>query len=292
MKRIITLFLTFILMCGTTLVCTANSGQVRVTVDGNEIVFPDAQPYIDARERTLVPIRFVSEAMGAEVSWDNDTRTVGIVKDRDEVSYTIGEFRAYLNGQLMSFDSYGIIKEDRTMVPLRFISELLACRVEWDESTETVAITTPSEAKAFPEPEITVHYPESEYDRRLFWITLDNYRDFERHCPHYEFRIEFESPTEFNEFEQDEGAINGWQKYSRDRFVKLTLTGNTVFSVSRAFYTTRDKMSSFKPCEGQELKFKLTVLRKCSGEMREYEYTECMKLPYPLINVEEDRHEE
>ncbi len=288
MKKILTLVLALVLICTQIIVCTADSGDVKVTLDGNEILFPDAQPYIDARERTLVPIRFVSEAMGAEVSWDNDTRTVGIVKERDEVSYTIGEFKAYLNGQIMSFDSYGIIKEDRTFVPLRFISELLACTVDWAEETKTVIITSPAEVTEFPEPELTVHYPESEYDRRLFWITIDNYRDYERHCPNYEFRIEFESPNEFNEFEQDEGAINGWQKYSRDRFVKLTLTGNTVLSVSRAFYSTRDNMRSFKPEDGQEIRFKLTVLRKCSGEMREYEYTENMKLPYPLIDVEED----
>ncbi len=286
MKRILCLILCLATVFSMTTVCMAETEKVTVTLDGNEITFPDAQPFIDSRARTLVPIRFVSEAMGAEVLWDNNTQTVTILKDKDTINYTINEFKAYLNGQLMSFDSCGILKEDRTFVPLRFISELLACKVDWVEDTKTVVITSPSEVVAFPEPELTVHYPESESDRRLFWITIDNYRDYERHCPNYEFKIEFEDPEEFNEFEQDEGAINGWQKYSRSQFVKLTLTGNTVYSVSRAFYSTRDNKKTFKPKDGQEMHFKLTVLRKCSGEIREYEFTENLKLPYPLIKVE------
>ena len=42
-------------------------------------------------------------------------------------------------------------------------------------------------------------------------------------------------------------------------------------------------METFKPKDGDELSFKLTVLRKCSGEQKEYEYTETLKLPYALI---------
>ena len=36
----------------------------------------------------------------------------------------------------------------------------------------------------------TIHYPQSESDKRMFWITLDNYREFQRNCPYYEFQIE------------------------------------------------------------------------------------------------------
>ena len=71
------------------------SDKVTVTLDGNEIAFPDAQPFVDVRDRTLVPIRFVSEAMGAKVDWENDTQTAVIVKDNDTVRYTIGQPLAY-----------------------------------------------------------------------------------------------------------------------------------------------------------------------------------------------------
>lgn len=261
--------------------------QVTVKLDSSDIVFPDAQPFIDARNRTLVPIRFVSEAMNAVVEWENDTQTVLIQKDQDSIKYTIGEMKGYLNGEMRVFDTYGILKEDRTFVPLRFISEMLSCNVDWDETTNTVYIASPGETVKFPEPQITVHYPKSESDKRLFWITLDNYRDFERECPYYEFKIEFESPAEFNVFEQDEGAINGWQKYNRNEFVTLTNSGNTIVTVSRAFYTTRENAKNFTVADGDSLNFKLTVHRKCSNESREYSFGETLKLPYPLINTEE-----
>lgn len=195
--------------------------------------------------------------------------------------------KAYLNDEIRVFDTYGILKEDRTFVPLRFISEMLSCDVDWSDTTRTVTIVSPGAAVKFPEPVITVHYPESESDKRLFWITLDNYRDFERECPYYEFKIEFVTPEEFNTFEQDEGAINGWQKYNRNEFVTLTNTGNTIVTVSRAFYTTRENAKKFSIADGDELKFKLTVHRKCSNESKEYSFGENLKMPYSLIETEE-----
>lgn len=288
MKKLLSVILAVGMLLSIGIISFADTGEkVTVTLDGTEVFFPDAQPFIDTRDRTLVPIRFVSEAMGAIVDWENDTRTVIIKKDKDTIKYTIGDMKAYLNDEICVFDTYGILKEDRTFVPLRFISEMLSCDVDWSDTTRTVTIVSPGEAVRFPEPEITVHYPESESDKRLFWITLDNYRDFERECPNYEFKIEFVTPAEFNTFEQDEGAINGWQKYNRNEFVTLTNSGNTIVTVSRAFYTTRENAKVFTIADGDELNFKLTVHRKCSNESKEYSFGETLKMPYSLIETEE-----
>ena len=148
-------------------------------------------------------------------------------------------------------------------------------------------IKSDEENEKFPAPQITVHYPESQDDKRMFWITLDNYKDFERNCPYYEFKIEFTNPVEFNTYEQDEGAINGWQKYERTNFYPLTIGYNTILSVGRAFYTTRANKVTCVPKDGDKIEFRLTVLRKCSNETREYNFSETLKLPYPLIEVEE-----
>lgn len=287
MKRIVCIIMVLGIMLSMCTFVSAESGKVTVTLDGTEVMFPDAQPFVDARNRTLVPIRFVSEAMGAKVDWENDTRTVVIQKDEDVIRYTIGQPVAYRNGEMLTFDSYGIIKESRTLVPLRFIAEMLACDVEWEENTQTVVIKSAGYAEKFPEPEITVHFPKSRDDKRMFWITLDNYNDFQRNCPYYEFKIEFTNPSVFNTYEQDEGAINGWQEYSRTNFYPLTASYNTIVSVGRAFYSTRANKSVYVPEDGDKLEFKLTVLRKCSNETREYEFAETLKLPYPLDEVEE-----
>ena len=69
MKRIISIILGVVLLTSifSCIGVFAENGGVKVYLDENEVVFPDAKPFIDARERTLVPIRFVSEALGAKV---------------------------------------------------------------------------------------------------------------------------------------------------------------------------------------------------------------------------------
>lgn len=288
MKKLLSILLCLTLVMAIFVPVSAESGKVTVTLDGNEIAFPDAQPFVDARDRTLVPIRFVSEAMGAEVDWDGESYTAIIRKENNVIKYTIGESKAYINDEMIVFDTYGIVKEERTFVPLRYISELLYCDVEWDKDTWCVKITSPGVVEKFPDPEVKINFPESEWDKRLFWITLENSEDFDRECPNYEYKIEFLSPAEFNEFEQDEGAILGWSKYSRNEFKKLTVTNNTILSVSRAFYSTRDNMKKFKPADGMDITFKLTVLRKCSGEQREYTVKQKLEVPYPETEWEID----
>ena len=279
MKRKASILLMIVIL-STCMVVTAQS-DVRVTLDGNEILFPDAKPFIDERDRVLVPIRFVSEALGALVDWENESRTAVIKQDNDEIRYTVYQPMAYLNGEMMVMDTYGILEDNRTMVPIRFISELLGCRVEWQENTKTVVIFSPKDIVGFPQPEISVNYPESITDKRLLWITIDNYRDFER-SGDYEFKIEFINPSQFNTYEQDEGAINGWQKYSRCNFVSATNSYKTIFSITRAFYTTREDMKTYKPEDGDEITFRLTVRNKTNKETKEYIFAENLKLPFDI----------
>ena len=65
MKKTVIILLMVVMM----VVCMNVSAQtnVKVTLDGNEIYFPDVKPFIDERDRVLVPIRFVSETLGAMV---------------------------------------------------------------------------------------------------------------------------------------------------------------------------------------------------------------------------------
>ena len=279
MKKIVSILLMVVIIS----MCTNISAhmEVKVTLDGNEIYFPNAKPFVDERDRVLVPIRFVSEALGALVDWENESRTAVIKQGNDEIHYTVYQPMAYLNGEMMVMDTYGILKDERTLVPIRFISELLGCTVVWDENTSTVVITSPKDVLDFPEPEISVNYPKSPSDKRLLWIDIDNYRDYER-SGSYEFKIEFLNPTQFNTYEQDEGAINGWQKYSRCNFVSASNSYKTIYSITRAFYTTRDDMKTYKPNDGDEITFRLIVRNKVTKETREYAFTESLKLPYEI----------
>jgi hypothetical protein len=115
---------------------------LRVVVNGNRVNFPDAEPFIDDNGRTQVPVRFVSEALGAEVSWEGSTKTVTISQGDKEIKIVIGKKEYTINGEKNLMDTEALLKEDRTFVPVRFVSEGLGARVEWDSAVRTVYIDT------------------------------------------------------------------------------------------------------------------------------------------------------
>ena len=281
MKRILTLLLAVMMLAALPVsYVTANEApDITVTLDGNKIDFPDAKPYI-FKDRTLVPIRFISEAMKADVSWNGGEQEVTIVKGKDTIITHILSSRATLNGVLYTFDVPAMIKADRTFVPLRFVAEMLNCDVDWDENTYTVTITSPPEPVAGPEPDLTVHVPENPYEGKLFWITVDNIRDYSD-CDNYQFKIDFITPSEFNIYDENMGAILGWETHDRNQWHKIQYADDSVFSVSSRYYTTRENKTTLELKDGMTMEFTLSVKRLCSGEVKEYHYTETFKYPYP-----------
>ncbi|MFD1358996.1 stalk domain-containing protein [Fictibacillus halophilus] len=90
--------------------------------------------------RTLVHVRGVFDDLGAEVSWDNKTRSVIIKKDTDVIKLFIDSNKVYKNGKLLQIDVSAKIINDRTMIPLRFISESIGATVEWEPVTRNAFI--------------------------------------------------------------------------------------------------------------------------------------------------------
>ncbi len=115
---------------------------VSVVLDGKKIWFPDAQAYIDANQRTLVPVRFVAESLGAKVGWEGKSRTVPISRDGQDISLAIGSTTAIVNGKQIELDTQAVMTGGRTFVPLRFVSEVLGAEVKWEGKTVTVLIQT------------------------------------------------------------------------------------------------------------------------------------------------------
>lgn len=115
---------------------------LRVEVNGKRIWFPDAQPFLDKNQRVQVPIRFVSEALGAKVDWNGKTKLVTIALNPKVVKLTIGNKVFHVDGQNQQMDTSALEKGSRTFVPLRFVSQALGAKVVWDNAINTVEITT------------------------------------------------------------------------------------------------------------------------------------------------------
>lgn len=131
--------------------CTALAKDVNIVIDGEELNLDVAPQIIDGR--VMVPIRGVLENLGALVKWDDETQTVSARKSSKTVSLEIGSNDVTLDKgetnddgsaktETTQTDVAAQLVSDRTLVPLRVISEAMGYIVDWNDETYTVSITT------------------------------------------------------------------------------------------------------------------------------------------------------
>lgn len=128
------------MLSGMFTVVSASENNITVSIDGKNVAF-DVPPQL-INNRTMVPLRAIFEALGATVEWNNDTQTVISSKGNTIISLTINNPTMYVNGTKVSLDSPACLINGRTLVPVRAISEAFGTAVNWNGSTQTVAITT------------------------------------------------------------------------------------------------------------------------------------------------------
>ncbi len=117
-----------------------NTSDIEVIVDGKSIVF-DSPPYIDSNYRLMVPVRAITEAMGAVVDWNPHSQLVTIQKQGDIINFTIDNRTALVNGEPREMDTTAVISKSRTMVPVRYVGEYFNAVVHWEQTLKRVTIT-------------------------------------------------------------------------------------------------------------------------------------------------------
>lgn len=153
-------------------VSAANTSIVTVKVNGATIFMGDAPAFVSKENYTMVPLRFISEALGAKVSWENKKK-IAIVEvsepDNKKVAVTLNEKDVLIDEKLIvSAGTPATMKSGRVMVPLRVISEGLGATVEYAPKAGgggTVTITTPwgTPVQASPSAPSTSSNVNSEY---------------------------------------------------------------------------------------------------------------------------------
>jgi len=142
--------------------------EVTIKFNNVKVGFPDAKPYMDTQVgRVLVPVRFVSENLGAEVKWDQVNKVVNIIKDKTNIKLQLGEKRFTVNGIQKSMDIAAFLKDERTFVPIRVISENLGVDVDWDQKLYTVSLNEKNVNKEFVIQGIAVGITEVELISKL-----------------------------------------------------------------------------------------------------------------------------
>ncbi len=113
-------------------------------VNGEPIVM-DVSPTI-IEDRTMLPIRYAAEPLGADIEWDGVERKATISLGATKLELWIGQSNALINGKTSPIDADNanvkpLIVSDRTMLPLRFVTENLGCDIEWDPVDRKATIT-------------------------------------------------------------------------------------------------------------------------------------------------------
>lgn len=113
---------------------------VGVTLNGTPINF-DVTPRIE-NDCVLVPMRAIFEALGAQVDWEEETKTAVAQKDGLELRIQIDSDTMYKNGEPIRLDTPSRLIDDSTLVPIRAVSESFGAKVEWNEENKIVMIST------------------------------------------------------------------------------------------------------------------------------------------------------
>lgn len=100
------------------------------------------QPPILKGNRTMVPLRGIFESLGAEVYFDQKTGHITVTKEKLKIILKINSKSVDYNGKIKTIDVPAFTENNRTMVPLRFISEAIGADVKWDGKQNTVFINT------------------------------------------------------------------------------------------------------------------------------------------------------
>ncbi len=182
MKKPIKKIISAILACATAfaIVPVMAEDDITVTVDGKKLDF-DVPPIME-NDRTLVPLRMIFEALGAKVQWNEEDQIVSAVMEtgkmstgitQTSISLTIGRSEMFkkvtelklaanesggseavsdiIGNETITLDVPAKIIGDRTLVPLRAVSEAFGANVEWDETSSSVTITSAPEPTAAPQ---------------------------------------------------------------------------------------------------------------------------------------------
>ncbi|CAH0122767.1 hypothetical protein PAE9249_05358 [Paenibacillus sp. CECT 9249] len=139
----------------------AGNQAVIIKVNGNTVNSYEAPAYIDTNSQlTYVPLRFISEALGAKVEWVSNDQPITATIDEpehNEVKVLLNSKKVEKNGKVSTIEGAPVLQNGRTMVPLRVISEGLGADVKWvsgsNGQNNVVEINTPWET---PVPESSV----------------------------------------------------------------------------------------------------------------------------------------
>ncbi|WP_162463004.1 copper amine oxidase N-terminal domain-containing protein [Paenibacillus psychroresistens] len=122
-----------------TLSITLTIGQKDIKI--NETSLTGEAPYITKDNSTLVPLRVITTAFGAVLAYDAPTKTIGLKYNGHDLSLTIDNKMAIVDGKAIEMNTAPQLHNGTTMVPVRFITENFGATITFDKVTKQITIT-------------------------------------------------------------------------------------------------------------------------------------------------------
>lgn len=179
MKKLISLVLAVLLLMGMIITPVSAAKEVSVYLFGEKLSF-DVPPQI-INGRTLVPMRKIFESLGATVDWDGNTRTATSVREDKTIILTIDSYTMYVNGKSVTLDVAPCIIDGRTLVPARAVSEAFNLKVDWDNDTRSVLITTADSLDKKILTKIGDYEISQAYYNCLYYMLCSSYSQYEQY---------------------------------------------------------------------------------------------------------------
>ena len=120
---------------------SANAASpISVVVNGERQTY--SQPPVLENNSVLVPLRGIFESLQAEVNWNDKTQQITVIKEDKTISLQIGSTEAKINDKKINISTAQKLKNDSTLVPLRFICESFGAEVDWQQADQSVTKPT------------------------------------------------------------------------------------------------------------------------------------------------------
>lgn len=113
-------------------------GSKTIKINDQEEAIDSAPVIINSR--TYVPIRFIVDAMGGDVQWEPSEKRVTVIRGSQMIEMRAGKKELTVNGKLIVSDAAPVIRDSRTLVPLRLLSEQFGWKVDWDAEKKEVTL--------------------------------------------------------------------------------------------------------------------------------------------------------
>lgn len=118
---------------------------ITVVLNNKELVFSNKDglgtPFIDKRNRIMIPIRKSLEAIGASVDYDEGNSAINVKKGEIAIKISINSNIIFVNGKKAEMNTSAVIRDQRTYIPLRYVFEAFGYKVEWHKNSNTIILS-------------------------------------------------------------------------------------------------------------------------------------------------------